>query len=276
MIDVSDGLLADLGHVAHRASGVRTIDLDATSTFEIAEAAEGRRRRDRRGDPLVFLLTGGDDHAAGRHVFDARVPPGWRVIGRVGSASSAGRSSTGAAPVRSRRGAGGAASRRRSAHQPDPLRGGTPRAWGIGAQPRRPRWADWSHGARRCRADPRRVRRATAVAAAWVRMLTGAADRQTCTHPAAATSRAGGSRARAGEAGRARCCARPHGSGPAVTARPGPGGLVGLPFLAGGEPSVSRTFPTGVGRRARVHRDARRLRRPAGRPGRHVADATGW
>jgi thiamine-monophosphate kinase len=80
MIDVSDGLLADVGHIAE-ASGV-AVDLRAAA-FEIAEpmravgAALG-------ADPLRFILTGGDDHAlvatfpAGTHL-----PEGWAVIGEV-------------------------------------------------------------------------------------------------------------------------------------------------------------------------------------------------
>ncbi|WP_152363408.1 thiamine-phosphate kinase [Microlunatus speluncae] len=80
MIDVSDGLLADLGHIA-RASGV-IIDVD-TGAFEIAEplqavaAATGT-------DPLRLVLTGGEDHALAATFPDTgAVPEGWLVIGTV-------------------------------------------------------------------------------------------------------------------------------------------------------------------------------------------------
>ena len=84
MIDVSDGLLADLGHIAE-ASGV-AIDVNS-STLEIPDrlvevgAALGKK-------PLDWVLTGGDDHAlvatfpAGS---DLRAP--WRQIGLVGQGS---------------------------------------------------------------------------------------------------------------------------------------------------------------------------------------------
>ncbi|MET0693195.1 MAG: thiamine-phosphate kinase [Propionibacteriaceae bacterium] len=80
MIDVSDGLLADLGHVAV-ASGV-VIDL-RTDAFEVPEplqvvsAATGT-------DPLALMLTGGEDHAlAATFPASVALPSGWRPIGTV-------------------------------------------------------------------------------------------------------------------------------------------------------------------------------------------------
>jgi thiamine-monophosphate kinase len=78
-VDVSDGLVADVGHVA-RASGV-AIDLD-TAAFELDEplqavgAALGV-------DPLQFVLGGGDDHPLVATFPSTEVPEGWRVVGAV-------------------------------------------------------------------------------------------------------------------------------------------------------------------------------------------------
>lgn len=80
LVDVSDGLLADLGHIA-RASGV-LLDVD-TTTFEIAEPQKAVAAAIGGGDPLVFQLTGGDDHALVGSFEPGNVPAGWRVIGRV-------------------------------------------------------------------------------------------------------------------------------------------------------------------------------------------------
>jgi len=80
MIDVSDGLLADVGHIA-QASGVG-VDISA-GAFEVAEpmravgAALG-------ADPLRFILTGGDDHAlVATFPAGTNLPDGWTRIGEV-------------------------------------------------------------------------------------------------------------------------------------------------------------------------------------------------
>jgi thiamine-monophosphate kinase len=80
MIDVSDGLVADVGHLAE-ASGV-VVDI-TTGAFELAEplqavgAALG-------ADPMRFILGGGDDHAlAATFPADTALPDGWTAIGTV-------------------------------------------------------------------------------------------------------------------------------------------------------------------------------------------------
>ncbi len=80
MIDVSDGLLADLGHVA-RASGV-AVDV-ATSRFEIAEPLQAVGSA-LGADPMRFVLSGGDDHSlAATFPADVTLPEGWLLIGTV-------------------------------------------------------------------------------------------------------------------------------------------------------------------------------------------------
>ncbi|MTB87624.1 thiamine-phosphate kinase [Aeromicrobium senzhongii] len=83
MIDVSDGLLADLGHVA-RASKV-AIDVDPTS-FEVLDAVQTVAGALGGVDPLGFVLSGGDDYAlAATFPADATLPEGWTRIGVVRS-----------------------------------------------------------------------------------------------------------------------------------------------------------------------------------------------
>lgn len=80
LIDVSDGLLADLGHVA-AASGV-AIDLAAAAFVPSAELAAAAT--DLGCAAASWMLTGGEDHAlVGCFPPEVVLPARWRVIGRV-------------------------------------------------------------------------------------------------------------------------------------------------------------------------------------------------
>jgi thiamine-monophosphate kinase len=80
MIDVSDGLVADLGHVAaasHVVLDLRSAALDVPARLVDVGAALG-------ADPRHWLLTGGDDHAlAASFPPDVLLPFGWTRIGTV-------------------------------------------------------------------------------------------------------------------------------------------------------------------------------------------------
>ena len=83
LVDVSDGLLSELGHVA-TASGVsvdvRSELLPVGEPLQSVGAAVG-------ADPLSFVLGGGDDHALVATFPAGTTPEGWTVIGSVGEGS---------------------------------------------------------------------------------------------------------------------------------------------------------------------------------------------
>jgi thiamine-monophosphate kinase len=80
MIDVSDGLLADLDHIAEASSvaiDVQTNLIEVPQRLTDVGTALG-------ADPLHWILTGGEDHAlAATFPEPAAVPEGWRTIGTV-------------------------------------------------------------------------------------------------------------------------------------------------------------------------------------------------
>ncbi|ONI77565.1 thiamine-phosphate kinase [Kribbella sp. ALI-6-A] len=79
MCDVSDGLIADLRHLAEASQvviDVRTRALTIPEPLQAVAAATGL-------DALSFVLTGGEDHALVGTFEPADVPDGWTVIGTV-------------------------------------------------------------------------------------------------------------------------------------------------------------------------------------------------
>jgi thiamine-monophosphate kinase len=87
MIDVSDGLVADVGHIAADSSVSIDIRRDA---FELADPmhAVGSALG---VDPIQFILGGGDDHAiVATFPPDAPLPDGFTPIGSVAASGDAG------------------------------------------------------------------------------------------------------------------------------------------------------------------------------------------
>jgi len=80
MVDVSDGLLSDLAHLAEASKVAIELDiaaLEVADPVRDAAAALGR-------DPLEWVLTGGEDHAlVATFPAGASLPEGFVVIGRV-------------------------------------------------------------------------------------------------------------------------------------------------------------------------------------------------
>jgi thiamine-monophosphate kinase len=86
MMDISDGLLADLAHIAEASNvaiDVRTDLLDVPQRLVEVGSALGT-------NPQHWVLTGGEDHALAATFADpAAVPEGWHTIGTVRRGPSA-------------------------------------------------------------------------------------------------------------------------------------------------------------------------------------------
>jgi thiamine-monophosphate kinase len=79
MTDVSDGLIADLRHVADASEvGIELSTASLAPDYEaVAEAAAATG-----GDPWSWVLAGGEDHALVA-TFPGAAPQRWRIIGKV-------------------------------------------------------------------------------------------------------------------------------------------------------------------------------------------------
>lgn len=81
MLDISDGLLRDAARIARASDVPLEIDSALVPVHPAAEATASELG----ADPMVWALTGGEDHhllAAFRD--PSRVPAGWTVVGKVG------------------------------------------------------------------------------------------------------------------------------------------------------------------------------------------------
>jgi thiamine-monophosphate kinase len=79
MTDISDGLLADVGHIAQASDvGVDVLTAALAADRDALAAAAGAVG----ADAWEWVLGGGEDHALVA-TFPGLPPEGWRVIGRV-------------------------------------------------------------------------------------------------------------------------------------------------------------------------------------------------
>lgn len=99
MTDVSDGLIADLGHIAEASKvriDVRSGDIDVPSQMNDIGQAVGV-------DPIQWVLSGGEDHAiVATFPPDVKLPARWKVIGEVLNPSALPQVTVDGAPGRAR------------------------------------------------------------------------------------------------------------------------------------------------------------------------------
>jgi len=85
MIDISDGLIADLRHIADASEVAIDVEptlLEVPAPVVAVSAALGG------SDPLTMVLTGGEDHVLAAFFRDRDdVPDGWRVVGLASAGS---------------------------------------------------------------------------------------------------------------------------------------------------------------------------------------------